>query len=89
MPSVRRAAAGAGDELRVLKALRSRLAEDLDACQSDRDTATLAGRLVEVGKRITELEAKAPAVRSALDEIAARRATRRKPIRGGVKREEA
>ena len=89
MPSVRRAAASTtADELKVLKALRIELAGHFEACGSDRDRAALAGRILDVGKRITELEARAPAVRSPLDEIAARR-TRRRPIRNGVKREEA
>lgn len=90
MASVRRTTVGAGaDELRILKALRTRLAADLDACTSERDVAALAGKILDVQKRISDVEAKAPAATSALDEITARRQNRRRPIRNGVQREQA
>lgn len=77
----------AGVELDSLRALRDRLASDIDQCDSLRDMAALSMRLQDVLKRVSELESKAPAERSALDEIAERRKARKKPIRNGSKRE--
>lgn len=74
------------DELTALKALRKDLAKQLDDCDSKRDYAALSLRLQDTLKRISELKSKAPAAVSPLDEIASRRA-RKKPVRGGVKRE--
>lgn len=75
-----------GVELDALRALRDRLASELDSCESSRDVAALSARLVEVLKRVAEVEAKVPAAKSALDEISDRRA-RRKPMKNGTKRE--
>lgn len=74
------------DELKALRALRRELAKQLDDCESKRDYAALSLRLVDVLARISELQRRAPAAVSSLDEIRARR-ERKKPIRGGVKRE--
>lgn len=74
------------DELKALRALRRSLALQLDACESNRDFAALSLRLQDTLKRISELKSSAPAAVSSLDEIRARR-ERKKPIRGGVKRE--
>ena len=74
------------DELRGLRALRRMLAKQLDECESNRDFAALSLRFQDCMKRISELQDKAPVARSPLDEIASRR-ERKKPIRGGVKRE--
>lgn len=86
MPSLHEVVVG-GVELESMRALRDRLASDIDQCDSMRDLASLAQRLTDVLKRISELEGKAPAVRSPLDEIAERRKSRKKPVRNGVKRE--
>lgn len=74
------------DELKALRALRKALAAELEDCDSKRDYASLSLRLADTLKRITELKSVAPAESSALDEIRARR-ERKKPIRGGSKRE--
>lgn len=74
------------DELKALRKLRKDLAEQLEDCDSKRDYAALSLRLVGVLERITELKSRAPVQSSSLDEIRARR-ERKKPIRGGVKRE--
>lgn len=75
----------ASDEVSALESLRDRLAGDIDDCESARDVASLSARYVEVLKRISEIQGKAPAERSAVDEIAARR--RRRPVKDGAKRE--
>lgn len=49
------AAAGTGVRLNLLRALRDRLAADLDACQSSRDVASLSQRLMDVAAQIDEL----------------------------------
>lgn len=74
------------DELKALRALRRSLAEQLDVCESNRDFAALSLRLQDTLKRISELKSTAPVAVSSLDEIRARR-ERKKPVRGGVKRE--
>lgn len=74
------------DELRALKALRRGLAEQLESCESKRDYAALSLRLQDTLKRISEIRSATPAQVSSLDEIRARR-ERKKPVRGGVKRE--
>lgn len=74
------------DELTALKALRKGLAIQIEVCESNRDYAALSLRLQDTLKRISEIQGKAPAATSPLDEIASRRA-RKKPVRGGVKRE--
>ena len=74
------------DELRALRALSRELAKRLDECESLRDYASLSLRLQDTLKRVSELKSVAPALVSSLDEIRARR-ERKKPIRGGAKRE--
>lgn len=73
-------------ELEGLRALRERLASEIDSCDSARDVAALSARLMEVMKRVAEIEAKAPAQASVADEIAERR-RRRKPLKNGEARE--
>lgn len=41
-------AAVAGDRLETLKALRERIAQQIDGCESGRDMASLSKRLIEV-----------------------------------------
>ena len=73
-------------ELEGLRALRDRLASEIESCDSARDVAALSARLMEVMKRVAEIEAKAPAQASVADEIAERR-RRRKPLKNGEARE--
>lgn len=49
------AAAGSGDTLGILRALRDRLAADLDSCTSLRDVASLSQRLMDVTLKLDEL----------------------------------
>lgn len=66
----------AGQTLASLEAMRDQIAADLEACNSMRDKASLYIRLADVLKLIDEL--RPPTVRGdAVDEIAARRASRR------------
>lgn len=63
--------------LDTLKALRDRLARDIDDCQSKRDLASLALRLQSVLEQIDEIEgASGQSEDSPADEIAARRRAR-------------
>lgn len=73
-------------ELEGLRALRDRLASEIESCAAARDVAALSARLMEVMKRVAEIEAKAPAQSSVADEIAERR-RRRKPLKNGEARE--
>lgn len=73
-----------GDEQKTLEALRDVLAARIDATDSPRDTAALAKRMVEVGKRIAELrsvdaaeKAKQRVEVTSFDVIAGRYAERR------------
>jgi hypothetical protein len=47
--------AGTGDTLELLRALRDRLARDLDETDSKRDVASLSQRLLDVTLKINEL----------------------------------
>ena len=69
-------AAATGDRIAALQALRDKLAQELDACESSRDTAALAGRLQSV---LADLDAVGPpiAAETPLDVLRARRAERR------------
>ena len=67
-------AAESGDTLAALKALRNRLARDLDECRSRRDVAALSARLADTLARI---EAWKPDRTSVRDELAKKRAARR------------
>jgi len=71
-------AAASGDRLAALRALRDRLAEEIDGCQSSRDMAALSRQLTDVLGQIDALErASAPAEKgTGLDELNARRAAR-------------
>lgn len=75
-----------GDELATLEALRDRLADEIDNCESKREVQGLAAELARTLKRITDIKAQKPTSSSAVDEIAARRA-RRKPVRNGRARD--
>lgn len=48
-------AAATGDRITALRALRERLAADLDECTSMRDVASLSQRLMDVLAQIDEL----------------------------------
>ena len=50
-------AAVAGDRLETLKALRRRIAQQIDSCESGRDMASLSKRLIEVMDEIDIIEA--------------------------------
>ena len=65
-----------GDRIRTLEALRDRLADELDGCNSSRDVAALASRLQSV---MAELDTIAPvlATETPLDILRARREARR------------
>lgn len=51
------AAAVAGDRLETLKALRERIAQQIDSCESGRDMASLSKRLIEVMDEIDLIKA--------------------------------
>ena len=70
-------AAESGDRAATLKALRDRLAQDIEVCESMRDVAALARQLVLVLADLDSLPNSE--VRSSADEIAARRSARRSP----------
>lgn len=66
-----------GSRLEVLRALKAKLARQIDACESGRDLAALTGRLQSVLAEIDELSPAAPKG-DELDEIARRRASRQR-----------
>lgn len=68
-----------GDRLASLKALRDRLAVDIDECESARDVAALSNRLMDVLAQIDELDSAKPveAKVNPIDEVAKRRAARK------------
>lgn len=80
-------AASTGDRLKALEALRQALAEQIDASESARDVASLAGQMRQVLADIEGIQSKKPASMSAVDEIAARRKARRRPVKDGETRE--
>ena len=66
-----------GDRLGTLRALRDRIALQIDSTDSARDVAALAQRLMDVLEQIEHLD---PARRGdTVDEITARRDSRRRP----------
>lgn len=76
---------GKGDELASLRALRDRIAADLDNTRSARDVASLGRLLADVLERIARVEAATPDVKGTpLDELARRRAGRGSPDSGGA-----
>lgn len=50
-------AAASGIHLDTLRALRDRIASDIDTCESARDVAALSQRLMDLLKQIAEIEA--------------------------------
>lgn len=76
------ATARAGDALATLRALRDRIAADLDSCDSARDVASLSQRLMDVVEKIAALEKAQPAAKGTpLDELATRRSGKKSPAR--------
>lgn len=67
----------AGDELSVLETVRDDIAKTIDETTSGRDLALLYLRLLRACEDIRNYEASEPAT-DALDELAAKRSTRRK-----------
>lgn len=65
--------AASGDIGATLRALRDRLAADIEVCESGRDLAALSARLTDVLERIAALPAEKKG--TALDELARRRAS--------------
>lgn len=55
------AAARSDDRLRALKALRDRLATEIEGCESKRDMASLSLRFMDAVEQIEALEADKPA----------------------------
>jgi len=71
------AVAATGDTLATLKALRDRLATDLDSTTSKRDLASLSRLLVDVLSDIDAIEKSQPEQKgTARDEVARKRADR-------------
>lgn len=72
-------ASDTGSRLTLLRALRERLARDLDECQSMRDVASLSQRLMDVAAQIDELGGGVaqPAEETGLDEFTKRRREQR------------
>jgi uncharacterized protein HemX len=75
----------AGNTLKSLEAMRDQIASDLDACNSMRDKASLYLRLADVIKSIDEVRP-AETKGDAVDEIAARRSSRRSSTPEGASR---
>jgi hypothetical protein len=68
------ATARAGVRLDTLRALRDRLSEEIDTCDSKRDVAALSQRLMDVLEQIDAAEKAAPESKGTpLDELARRR----------------
>jgi hypothetical protein len=68
------ATASAGDRVATLRALRDRLSEEIDTCDSKRDVAALSQRLMDVLEQIDAAEKAAPESKGTpLDELARRR----------------
>lgn len=80
-------AAASGDRQSALEALRDQLALLIGSSESARDVAALSGQITVVLKQIDELKSKKPAEVSAVDEIAARRKARRRPVKDGARRD--
>ena len=80
-------AAASGDRLATLEALRDQMALLIGSSGSARDVAALSGQMTLILKQIDEIRDKKPATVSAVDEIAARRKARRKPLKNGSVRE--
>lgn len=66
-----------GDQLKTLEAVRDHLASAIDSCESHRDLAPLAARMLDVLAQIADVKAQAPEQEGTpLDELQRRRATR-------------
>lgn len=65
-----------GERLASLEALRDRLADEIESCDSKRDLAALSQRLADVLDKIDEIPTSKRVSRA--DEIAERRAARRR-----------
>jgi hypothetical protein len=69
--------AAKGDVLETLRALRDRLASELDGCDSSRDVAALSQRLMDVLAQIDAAEKARPVAKGTVrDDIAKRRSER-------------
>lgn len=80
-------AASSGDRLATLEALRDQIALLIGSSESARDVAALSGQMTQVLKQIEEIKERKPSEVSAVDEIAARRKARRRPLKNGAARE--
>lgn len=80
-------AASSGDRLKALQALRDVIAERIVESESARDVAALSGQMTQILKQIEDLDRASGAKKSKVDELAARRTQRRKPVRDGKARE--
>lgn len=80
-------AATSGDRLKTLEALRDTISDRIDSSESARDVAALSGQLTQVLKQIEDLARMSGESASKVDELAAKRQRRKKPIRDGVSRE--
>lgn len=80
-------AASSGDRLKTLESLRDTIASRIEDSESARDVAALSGQLTQVLKQIEELVKASGAKGSKVDELAARRTNRRKPLKDGMARE--
>lgn len=79
------AAVASGDRLGALRALRDRLALEVDSCGSARDVAALSQRLMDVLTQIAAVEAEAPEQEgTALDELKRRRTERERAAKVGT-----
>lgn len=76
MPELLEPVVQSGDRIASLEALRNKLANAIDLCESARDIAALSRQLTEVIAQIADLR---PVQKAGdpVDEIAARRASRR------------
>lgn len=69
-----------GDRAATLRALRNKLAAEIDACDDPRSVAPLAARLTDV---LQQLDALKPATTSKRDELAKKRAARQRAAANG------
>lgn len=71
------AAARTDDALATLRALRDKLAVEVDLSEHPKDLATLAARLMDTLERVEKAQSKAVPDNGVLDELKQRRAARR------------
>ena len=77
------AAVNTGDRLKALEALRDELAAAIDSCDSPRDLASLAARLMDALAQVDELKAATPAQEGTpLDALRQRREARKSGAAG-------